>query len=158
MTMFNNGYEFTINYEKLTESFSLFEVTKSLAKKLMSTPYMTVADFLVSLKDEDLTLLLEASVVDEDDSEEDTYNENAVGLQDLILISEMLATAEGLDSSDSLEISNKRLSHLVSFLAIESLGRKGLVKVYQKNMSFDEDMSRKIIAERIENDSDDYQE
>jgi hypothetical protein len=152
--MFDGGQEFTINYQKLIESNSCFEVTKSLAKKLMSTPYMTVADFLKSLEDEDISMLLESSEVDEDDNH--LIEDGPEKLQDLILIAEMLATAEGLDSSDSDETLQQRISHLISFLAVESLARKGFVKAYQKNMSFGEDMLKKIIAERIDDEPDYY--
>jgi hypothetical protein len=64
----------------------------------------------------------------------------------------MLATAEGLDSSDGYDTVQLRVSQLIAFLAVESLTRKGLVKSYPQNMSFGEDMAKKIIAERLDED------
>jgi hypothetical protein len=43
-----------------------------------------------------------------------------------------------------------RVSQLIAFLAVESLARKGLVKSHPHNMSFGEEMAKKIIAERID--------
>jgi len=39
---------------------------------------------------------------------------------------------------------------LVMFLTIESLSRKGLVKVHHNNMSFHEDCMDKIIVEKLD--------
>jgi len=49
-----------------------------------------------------------------------------------------------------------RVSQLIAFLAVESLARKGLVKSYPQNMSFGEDMAKKVIAERIDDESNNY--
>jgi hypothetical protein len=68
----------------------------------------------------------------------------------------MLAVAEGLESSDGYDMVQNRVSQLIAFLAVESLARKGLVKSHPHNMSFGEDMAKKIIAERIDDESDDY--
>ena len=128
-----SGY--TVNYAEVLKANDVLSVTKLLATQLMQNPYMTVGDFLKSIPDGDLVTLID----DEGDKR----------LSDHLLISEMLATAEGLDSSKDLEEFRGRSAQLLGFLIIESLKRKGLVKAYYENMSFDESLGDKIIVEKI---------
>lgn len=153
--MFEDDGSFTINYSLLIESEDHLDITKNLARKLMKETYITVGEFLDSLHEDEISELLEISEHfksndDEEDDDDDSIEDNHLG--DLILISEMLATAEGLDSADSTESVHHRISQLVAFLAVESLARKGLVISHKQNMSFGEDMAKKIIAERIKDD------
>jgi hypothetical protein len=70
-------------------------------------------------------------------------------LDDILIISEMLATAEGLDGAADLDVFIDRSNQLTGFIIIESLKRKGLVKVYYENMSFGEELGDKVVVERI---------
>lgn len=128
-----SGY--TVNYAEVLKAKDVLSVTKLLATQLMQNPYMTVGDFLKSIPDGDLMTLID--------------EEGDKRLSDHLLISEMLATAEGLDSSKDLEEFRGRSAQLLGFLIIESLKRKGLVKAYYENMSFDESLGDKIIVEKI---------
>lgn len=128
-----SGY--TVNYAEVLKANDVLSVTKLLATQLMQNPYMTVGDFLKSIPDGDLVTLID--------------EEGDKRLSDHLLISEMLATAEGLDSSKDLEEFRGRSAQLLGFLIIESLKRKGLVKAYYENMSFDESLGDKIIVEKI---------
>lgn len=128
-----SGY--TVNYAEVLKANDVLSVTKLLATQLMQKPYMTVGDFLKSIPDGDLVTLID--------------EEGDKRLSDHLLISEMLATAEGLDSSKDLEEFRGRSAQLLGFLIIESLKRKGLVKAYYENMSFDESLGDKIIVEKI---------
>jgi len=150
MDMFEDGNQMIINLDKLISNDSYLITTRTVARKLMKSSYITVEQFLSSLKDEEITTLLECANTEDD---EDVANDE---MQDLILIAEMLAVAEGLDNSNSYDAVHARVGQLVAFLAVESLSRKGLVKAYRHNMSFGEDMAKKIIAERIEDDENDY--
>jgi hypothetical protein len=154
MNLFENGESFVINYDKLINSKNLLAVTRKLAIDLMAKPYMTIEQFLSNISDGDITVLLEMSVDDDDEDADplDGIGDTEKYLEDLFLISEMLATAEGLDSSDGYDTVQLRVSQLIAFLAVESLTRKGLVKSYPQNMSFGEDMAKKIIAERLDED------
>jgi hypothetical protein len=76
-------------------------------------------------------------------------NEEREEYSQILLISEMLSTGEGLSPSDNAEEFAYRMSQLVMLLAVESLHRKGLVKIYRENMSFGEDMANKIIVEKL---------
>jgi hypothetical protein len=69
--------------------------------------------------------------------------------EDIILMSEMLACGEGCEQAPTDKIFQLRAQHLITLLVIESLGRKGLVRVFHENMSFHEDMKEKIVVEKI---------
>jgi hypothetical protein len=158
MELFDDGSGMSVNYEKLINSKEYLAVTRKLAIDLMAKPYMTVGQFINNLSDGDISQLLEMSVDDDDEDADplDSIAETERHLEDLLLIAEMLAVAEGLPNSDSYDMVQDRVSQLIAFLAVESLARKGLVKSHPRNMSFGEDMAKKIIAERIDDESDDY--
>jgi hypothetical protein len=158
MELFEDGSGFSVNYENLINSKEYLAVTRKLAIDLMAKPYMTVEQFINNLSDGDISQLLEMSVDDDDEDADplDSIAETEKNLGDLVLIAEMLAVAEGLESSDGYDMVQNRVSQLIAFLAVESLARKGLVKSHPHNMSFGEDMAKKIIAERIDDESDDY--
>jgi hypothetical protein len=158
MELFDDGSGMSVNYENLINSKEYLAVTRKLAIDLMAKPYMTVEQFINNLSDGDISQLLEMSVDDDDEDADplDSIAETEKNLGDLVLIAEMLAVAEGLESSDGYDMVQNRVSQLIAFLAVESLARKGLVKSHPHNMSFGEDMAKKIIAERIDDESDDY--
>jgi len=135
--MDNFGYK--INYKKLIETDLYLGVTKKLAKQINKVGYISVGNFIKKISDQDLENLL--------DSCEDDYP-NQYG--DLLLISEMLAIGEGGDAAENASVSRDRLSTLVNFLTIESLNRKGMVKVYHENMSLHEDSAETIVVEKLE--------
>jgi hypothetical protein len=80
-------------------------------------------------------------------------DENNDHFDELLLISEMLARAEGLEAAESEEQSVKRLKILMSILAVEGLYRRGLIRAYRENYSFGEDMMNKVVAKRLDDDS-----
>ena len=135
----NIGGEMSINYAEVTKSKDLLAVTRLLAADLIVRPYMPVGDYMKSLSDSDLQMLVDLS---EDDSNP--------RYEDLILMSEMLAAAEGLPGTFDLEDVQKRIQIFVALLIVESLGRKGLVKVHRENYSFGEDMASKPIVEKLQ--------
>ena len=135
----NSGGEMSINYAEVTKSKDLLAVTRLLAADLIARPYMPVGDYMKSLSDSDLQMLVDLS---EDDSNP--------RYEDLILMSEMLAAAEGLPGTFDLEDVQKRIQIFVALLVVESLGRKGLVKVHRENYSFGDDMATKPIVEKLQ--------
>ena len=135
----NIGGEMSINYAEVTKSKDLLAVTRLLAADLIVRPYMPVGDYMKSLSDSDLQMLVDLS---EDDSNP--------RYEDLILMSEMLAAAEGLPGTFDLEDVQKRIQIFVALLIVESLGRKGLVKVHRENYSFGDDMATKPIVEKLQ--------
>ena len=129
---------YQLNWEGIANEKNNLVVTRLLAKQLMENPYIVVGTFIKEMSDSDL-YALNAKL---DTDNEDKYN-------DLLLMSEMLATGEGCDSSKSVEGFAERMRQLMSLLLCESLSRKGLVKVNYDNMSFHDDMLDKIIVEKI---------
>jgi hypothetical protein len=131
-----DGY--TINYEMVVESKQSLPVTRSLASKLMKTPYMTLGDFIMGLSGADLDTLMEIANSDEDER-----------FEDVILITQMLAEAEGLETTFGTDELALRTSMFGKYLIIESLHRKGLVKMHHENLSFGDDMGDRIVVEKI---------
>jgi len=130
--------EFSINYEKVLHQETFLPVTRLLAADLMKSQYMSVGDFLKNLSVDTLSQLTKIS-----------ENENDPHFEEVILITEMLAAAEGTNIGGTPEV-HQRLNLFITWLVVESLRRKGLVKVYHENISFGEDMADKIIVEKIE--------
>lgn len=135
---------YIINFQKIVSDKSFLPVTRLLAADMMENPYITVGDFLKGISDNDLAQLIELSNVIE---EEDTG-------EDFILLTEMLAAGEGLSFSNDVDEVQMRVNQFVVMLSIESLYRKGMVKIYRENMSFGEDMYHKIVAEKLKGEED----
>ena len=142
--MFEDGNigGYSVDHTKVIQSQDCLAVTKLLAVDLMSRPYMQVGDFFKKLSNSDLATLMDVIEANDGVTPNDQFS-------DLILISEMLASAEGLGNSETVDGITDRANQLISFLIIVSLERKGLVKVHYENMSFGEDMGDKIVVEKI---------
>ncbi len=129
---------YVINYQKVCEHPACHPIAKSLARTLVKNLYMLVKDFFTALSDDEMQSLMEL-VEDRKDS---------WGLSNLILISEMLARAEGLEPEDDEE-SSKNVSSLIVWITCVSLERKGLVRVFYENMSFGQEFDHKKLVENI---------
>lgn len=132
----NVGGGYSLNYDLILKQKDLMSVTKLLVHRMMENPYIVVGEYISELSDMDLALL-------QDCVEAEDY-------KDIILMSEMLATAEGCAQAADFAEFNERTNSLVSFLTLESLGRKGLVKVHHQNLSFHPDSRDKVVVEKIE--------
>jgi len=128
----------TVAYDKVIKSKDFLPVTRALAMDLSESGYMSPGDFLKNLSDSDVNALLKI-----------TDNEENPGLEEILLMSEMLANGEGLGYSKNINEMHVRMNTFCGFLAIEGLRRKGMVKVYHENISFGEEYESKIIVERL---------
>ena len=126
--------------EKIIASDKLLPVTKSVAKMLMRNPYISLGRFFKKLSDENLQVLSE--IIEEGDSE---FNE---GMEDIVLMTEMLSRAEGVPSQ-SIEDITENVNYFGACVTCVSLARKGLVRVYYENMSFGTDQGEKILVEKL---------
>ena len=126
--------------KKIIDAEGLLPVTKSVAKMLMRNPYTSLGKFFTKLSDENLEVLME--IIEEGDSE---FNG---GIEDIVLMTEMLSRAEGVPSG-SIEEITKNVNYFGVCVTCVSLARKGLVRVYYDNMSFGKDYGDKVIVERI---------
>lgn len=135
---FENGDVYTIQYDKVITDKKLMASTRLLASEIRTNGYKTVGEYLQELSDSDLSYLLDTS----ENTESEEFSEIA-------LLSEMLATAEGLDPSSSIDDFMMRTTAMIGFMACEGLFRKSLVKLYRENMSFGSDMGDKLLVEKI---------
>ena len=82
---------------------------------------------------------------------EDSMGDDTEGhprLSEMVIIAELLAKGEGLDPGTPKIVTN-RLNSLMTMLAMESLYRRGLIKIYRENFTLGDDMDDKIMCERI---------
>ena len=130
---------FFINYDNVITNKTLLNSTRLLAVDITNYGYLSISDYLEKLSDKDLATLIKAS----EDPDCDEFGE-------ILLVAEMLATGEGLDNAKTEDVMLTRIKVMVAFLAVESLARRGMVRIFRENMSFGEDYNHKNIAERID--------
>lgn len=136
-----NEPKFTINLDMVVEDTNLLPATRLLAIDITKNGYINIGDFFKNMSDNDLQKYLNMA--------EDIESEDA---SEVLLVSELLAIGEGLDNGlndDAPETMQKRMSQMIMLLACESLARKGLIKLYRENMSFGEDMGKKLLVEKL---------
>ena len=133
---FDFDFPFEINYEKVFKTNSVLPMARLLAATLMENPYMSIGKYMQKARDKELALILEIS-----------ENEEDPRLSDVLLMAEMLARAEGIETPD-IETVQSHLQTFISYVAITTLQRKDLVVAHYNNMSFGEEFQRKIVAER----------
>jgi hypothetical protein len=126
--------------EKIINSDKLLPITKSVAKMLMRNPYTSLGKFFKTISDDNLQALSE--IIEEGDSE---FND---GIEDVVLMTEMLSRAEGVPSQCIDDIT-ENVNYFGACVTCVSLARKGLVRVYYDNMSFGRDQGDKVLVERL---------
>lgn len=135
----NDEPQYRINYSHVVGEKNLLSITKLLASSMMNSAYMTIGDFLKGISDSDLQTLLD--IIDEGDG--------SPGFEDIMLISGMLADGEGV-SCKNVEDYQKCVNMFMTYVAMESLYRKGMIKLHRQNMSFGDDMGDSIVAEKLD--------
>jgi hypothetical protein len=133
----NEEGKFALAYENIIKSKSLMPLTRTLALDLTTQGYMSVGDCLKSLSDSDVQNLLNIS-----------ENNKSEQFSEIVLITEMLAAGEGL-ALEGVDTTTARVNQFCMLIVIESLARKGLVKVFHENMSFGDEMGDKTIVEKL---------
>ena len=136
---FDFDFPFEINYERVFKANNILPMVRLLAAELMKNPYMTIGAYLQRARDSDLQLILEASEDEEDER-----------LSDILLMAEMLAKAEGVET-DCIEDVYKHLNSFITLVAVASLERKGLILADYDVMSFGEEFAHHTIAKRKPN-------
>lgn len=143
----------TINYQNVVACKEYSSVTRLLASDLMSNPYLTIGDFLQGLTDGDLKVLSDLCDITFDYMKEGKpYGDDTGGdkaFAECIMLTMLLSGAEGLDLIPDENVLTQRVGMFSMFVAMESLYRKGMVKLHHKNMSLGEDASDKIVVEKI---------
>jgi hypothetical protein len=132
--------QLSVNFDKVSNEKDLSPIVRMLSLKIMQTPYMTVADFFNWISDDDLDQL--QKMVDTADT--------LTSLKNLILVSEMLSSAEGLYTDDESEALEK-VNSLCAYISCASLGRKNLALVNYSAMTFGDDNSDAWIIKALDN-------
>lgn len=130
-------FPLSLNLESLSKDKNQLPFIRIFALDLIDNPYKTIGSFFTSLSNYDLATILNLIEVEED-----------TAIKTVILLAEMLAQSEGL-ASQNLDQLTYRTNTLSTYIVLESLYRKGLIKLYHENMSFGEEYDDRIIAEKI---------
>jgi len=138
---------FEINYDNVISCKDCLSVTRLLAVDLKENPYMSVGLFLKNISNSDLKIL--SDIVDQNFNIDDDDEVSDPSLADVVLIAEMLSRAEGIISESDEQLMQK-VNQFMMYISVESLRRKGLVRVYHENMSFGEDAEKRVVVEKIE--------
>lgn len=136
---FNLEPHFSLNFEMIAKTKKYSAIVRLLANDMMNIGYVNVGDFIGSMTDSEIDRY--TTGVDDDDQ---------LVIEELLLMGEMLAIGEGCDHSKTDADFGNRMDQLVILMTVESLYRKGLVKVYRENYSFHEDAKDKTIVEKLQ--------
>ena len=141
------GGNFVINFVKVAEATYYSAVTRMTAQRMMKNPYLSLEEFFKGLSDEDVYKLSDMAELVGDHSLQDTTRYGKV-VEELLLLSDMLARAEGIDTNGDMEVMRKNVNNFIIFISCVSLERKGFVDVSYKALSFgdDIDMSQKMVS------------
>ena len=126
--------------EKIIRTEGLLPITKSVAKMLMKHQYLSLGKFFTRISDENLQTLME--IIDDADNE---FND---GMEDVVLMTEMLSRAEGVPS-ESIEDITENVNYFGACVTCVSLERKGLVRVFYENMSFGKELGEQTLVEKL---------
>jgi len=141
----NDESSYCVNLQQVIDSNDICATIRLLAIDLKKRSYLSLGDFFKNLSERSLDELLE--IANHSADEESELNDTA--LQDLSLLTLMLAEAEGVTITDDQQMCNC-LNALNVIICGVSLARKGLVKVHYNNLSLGEDMYDKPVIERIQ--------
>lgn len=138
--LLDDGKEYMhINLEKVLSDRAIPSPVRLLAADIQRCPYMTVGDFFKNLSDTDVLALSE--IVD---------NQTESDMENLLLMTIMLAKAEGADGAwDDKALLAKQLSKLQVLITITSLERKGIVRVWYENYTLGNDMDDDKLVEKL---------
>jgi hypothetical protein len=126
--------------EKIIRAEGLLPITKSVAKLLLKNQYLSLGKFFKRISDDHLQELME--IIDDADNE---FND---GMEDIVLMTEMLSRAEGVPS-ESIEDITENVNYFGACVTSVSLERKGLVRVFYENMSFGKEFGEQTLVEKL---------
>jgi len=133
--------EYHVNLAEIVACKRFSTSTRMLAANLMENPYYAVGHFLKNTSKEELDHLAYLTEIKDDHPHVD----------ELIILTLMMLQAEGTACTNEDEFINY-ISSFKMMIAGTVLARKGLIKVNYENLSFNDDMSDRIVFEPIEED------
>lgn len=121
------------NFDKILEASEeiVSPVTKRALRLVQTSEFLSPGDFFKSLNDEELGLLSEMV--------EEVQEEDAFAIQNLLLISNSLANAEGILSGDA-EDARRNINYFIAMILFVSLHRKGIVDLNYDKLTFGEEI------------------
>ena len=124
---------FSVNLSEISSSPELPAVVRLLAHQLQKKPYMLVGEFLGSISDSDLEVLLQLI----EDSRDENYGRRGYheAANGVVALAVMLVNAEGGSVETEAEVSSMT-GALALFIILESMARKGAIDLAREKMSF----------------------
>ena len=136
----DDGGGFRLNYANIANAEWLLPTIRLLALDMQKNPYVTVGDWFRGLSKSSLEEIQELAEVCYEDEE------NSDAIEQLMLLSMMLALAEGTGDLNDMESNHRQLGMLMSLITIVSLERKGFVRVFYDNLTLGSDMGDRFIV------------
>ena len=132
---------YSLNLSEIAMASHVSPTIRLLAMDLQKNPYARIGDWFRALPETSMNELLELADLVAAGVEE--------SMEQIMLLTCMLASAEGTDDLSDLEKIRTQLGMMVNIIAIVGLDRKGLVRVHYDNLTLGDDMGSAIIVERI---------
>lgn len=134
---------YSLNIETCIADRSIPSVIREVFLSLRENGYVNVGSFFKNLSDIDLETLSTLADFTHPDVEDATQEQVDMGYQYMSLLGMALMVGEGFDlSMDNCELG---LKLAISYTAIESLHRHGMVNVFYENWSMDSDTNKPIV-------------
>jgi hypothetical protein len=134
-----------LNYGNIAMAEWLCPTIRLAALDLQKNPYIAVGDWFQKQSNNSIAELQHMAEVAYENPD-DPENEE---IEQLMLLTMMLAAAEGSDNMGDMAHLQKQLSKLVMLITVVSLQRKGLVRVFYENLTLGADMDDAKIAEKL---------
>ena len=140
----NDSIEYrSINFDKIAASKHLSAFTRLTAINIKNNPYSMLGEFFKDISQVDLDML--SGLCDRALEGTERGADVSAEICELIVLAEMLATAEGMPAMDDKQ-SHANVNFLMSVIACVSMERKGITEVFYENISFGDDMRSKEIV------------
>ena len=133
----------TINFDRIAAEKSLSAFTRLAAINIKNSKYVMIGEFFKGIPQADLDML--SKLADRAVTGFGTQEEVSQAINELLILTEMLANAEGMPSMND-EQSYSNLNFMMTIIACISLERKGIADVIYENISFGDDMRTKEIV------------
>ena len=138
---------FTLNIDRCIADKSNPAVIRELFKQLHDHGYINVGKYFAEMSDIDLDMLTDlADHTHPDAVGESSPDEIAQAMETITLIGMALTVGEGGVLTETACEQGLKLA--ISYIAIESLYRKGVVNVFRENWSMTDDGSKPIVELR----------
>jgi hypothetical protein len=134
-----------LNYGNIAMAEWLCPTIRLTALDLQKQPYITLGDWFQKQSDNSIRELQHLA----EHAYEDPDSPDNEDIEQMMILTMMLAAAEGTDDLSDTDNLRRQLSKLIMTITLVSLARKGLVRVFYENLTLGADMDDAKIAEKI---------